>query len=179
MKDNLFQSSIRALGRNAAVSSVALILIGIMFLISPVSSMVTIARAIGIIMIAAGVMDIVISIRSTGRPLSILTLGSLVLALLGMWVFQHPSFILSSINLVCGVIIIASAVTSLGQAAQMRRSGWDGSLSMVLSVAGIILGVLIVLNPFSTAKMLARIIGIVAIYQGIVKLRIASVMSKV
>ena len=45
MKDNLFQNSIKALGKNAAISALALILIGIMFLISPVSSMVTIALA--------------------------------------------------------------------------------------------------------------------------------------
>ena len=165
MKDNLFQNSIKALGKNAAISALALILIGIMFLISPVSSMVTIARAIGIILMIAGIMEIVIAVRSTGRPIS-------------LWVFLHPSFILSSINLVLGVIIVVSAVSSLGQAAQIRRSGRDSSLSMVLSIAGIILGVLIILNPFSTAKTLARIIGIVTIYQGIVKLRVASMMNK-
>jgi uncharacterized membrane protein HdeD (DUF308 family) len=76
------------------------------------------------------------------------------------------------------VIVVVSALSSLGQAAQMRRSGWDGSLAMVLSIAGIILGVLIILNPFSTIKTLARIIGIVMIYQGIVKLRVASMMRK-
>jgi uncharacterized membrane protein HdeD (DUF308 family) len=178
MKDNLFQNSIKALGKNAAISALALILIGIMFLISPVSSMVTIARAIGIILMIAGILEIVVAVRSTGRPISLLTAGSLLLVLVGLWVFLHPSFILSSINLVLGVIIVVSAVSSLGQAAQIRRSGWDSSLSMVLSIAGIILGVLIILNPFSTAKTLARIIGIVTIYQGIVKLRVASMMNK-
>ena len=178
MKDNLFQNSIRAIGVNAFVSSIALIIIGIIFVISPVSSMVTISRTMGIILMIAGIMEIVISIRSTGRPISILTVGSLILALVGLWVFRHPSFILSSINLVFGVIVIVSALSSLGQAAQMRRSGWDGSLAMVLSIAGIILGVLIILNPFSTIRTLARIIGIVMIYQGIVKLRVSSMMRK-
>ena len=49
MKDNLFQNSIKAIGMNALVSSIALILIGVIFVISPVSSMATISRAIGII----------------------------------------------------------------------------------------------------------------------------------
>jgi uncharacterized membrane protein HdeD (DUF308 family) len=123
-------------------------------------------------------MEIVIAIRSTGRPISLLTVGSLVLALVGLWIFRHPSFILSSINLVFGVLVIVSAVSSLGQAVQVRKSGGDGSLAMVLSIAGIILGALIILNPFSAPKTLARIIGIVTIYQGAVKLRVASMMSK-
>ena len=178
MKDNLFQHSIKAIGMNALVSSIALILIGVIFVISPVSSMATISRAIGIILMIAGIMELVVAIRSTGRPISLLTVGSLLLALAGLWIFRNPSIILTSINLVFGVIVVVSALSSLGQAAQMRRSGWDGSLAMVLSIAGIILGVLIILNPFSTIKTLARIIGIVMIYQGIVKLRVASMMRK-
>ena len=117
MKDNLFQNSIKAIGMNALVSSIALILIGVIFVISPVSSMATISRAIGIILMIAGIMEIVVAIRSTGRPISLLTAGSLLLVLVGLWVFLHPSFILSSINLVLGVIIVVSAVSSLGQAA--------------------------------------------------------------
>ncbi len=178
MNDNLFKNSIRAVGRNAVVSSVALILIGVMFLVAPVSSMITIARAIGIILMIAGVAEVVISVRSTGRPISILVVGNVLLALVGLWIFRNPSFILTSVNLVCGVIIVVSALTSFLQAAQMRRSGWDGSFAMVLTGAGIILGVLIILNPFSTIKTLARIIGIVTIYQGIVKLRVATMMSR-
>ena len=178
MNDKLFRDSIRAIGINALVSSIALILIGIIFVVSPESSMATIARAIGIILMIAGIMEIVVSIRSTGRPVSLLTVGSLLLALVGLWIFWEPSFILTSINLVFGVIVILSALSSLGQAAQMRRSGWDSSLAMVLSIAGIILGVLIILNPFSTSRTLARIIGIVMIYQGIVKLRVSSMMRK-
>ena len=178
MKDNLFQNSIRAIGVNAFVSSIALIIIGIIFVISPVSSMAAISSAIGIILMIAGIMEIVVAIRSTGRPISLLTVGSLLLALAGLWIFMNPSIILTSINLVFGVLVIASALSSLGQAARMRGSGWDGSLAMVLSVAGIILGVLIILNPFSSIKTLARIIGIVMIYQGIVKLRVASMMRK-
>ena len=94
MKDNLFQNSIKAIGMNALVSSIALILIGVIFVISPVSSMATISRAIGIILMIAGIMEIVVAIRSTGRPISLLTVGSLLLALAGLWIFRHPSIIL-------------------------------------------------------------------------------------
>ena len=167
MKDNLFQNSIKALGKNAAISALALILIGIMFLISPVSSMVTIARAIGIILMIAGIMEIVIAVRSTGRPISLLTAGSLLLVLVGLWVFLHPSFILSSINLVLGVIIVVSAVSSLGQAAQIRRSGRDSSLSMVLSIAGIILGVLIIVRPESFVEFIIILAGAFILLSGI------------
>ena len=58
---------------------------------------------------------------------------------------------------------------------QMRRfTDTTNGFITILSIAGIVLGALIILNPFGTIKLLSRIIGAVLLYEAAVNFRIFS-----
>ena len=82
---------------------------------------------------------------------------------------------MSIVPVAVGIVVAVNGVINLAQALDLKREGydrWPGSLA--LAVLTIVLGLLVVFNPFSTMEMLVMALGIVILYNGVSNLWIES-----
>ena len=156
------------------VLSVLMILIGLLLAIWPGHVMTTAMKILGIALLVGGGLLIYSWYSGRNRDSSVITLSEgIVLALAGILVLVAPKFLISIVPLAVGGLIALNGFFNLAQALDQRReqyTRWTASLAM--AILTIVLGLLIVFNPFSTMEMLVVAIGIIIIYNGVSNLLI-------
>jgi uncharacterized membrane protein HdeD (DUF308 family) len=91
-------------------------------------------------------------------------------AIAGLVILVRPQIILNIYPIAMGIIIAVDGLGNLFQALSMKRrenSHWKPML--ILACITILLGIIIVLNPFSTLNALTSVIGIVLAYDGVTR----------
>lgn len=152
------------------ISGVVLILAGVILLFFPEAMTKTIAYMAAILLICMGIAQIIGYLRydpGMGRYSSGVVLGGFFI-ILGLLVYYKAEALISIIPIILGIIIVVSGVAKLQQAidlARMKASRWSTVLAGAL--LNIILGGVIVFNPFSTVMTLLRFVGIGLIYSGL------------
>lgn len=107
--------------------------------------------------------------------------GSLItgipLALIGLYIFLRPDFLIGVIPVVVGVIILLDGISNLFEAMSIMKTGnskwWVSLIFAVLTILG---GLVLIMRPFSVARTLMRVIGAVTLYNGLSDIFIASRM---
>ena len=154
--------------------SILMIVIGLVLVVWPGHVMTTAIRVLGFALLAGGGILIFSWYRGRERGSDPLTLSEgIMLALVGLFVLLAPGMIISIIPFAVGGIVIINGIINLSQALDQRRydfSGWVFALA--LAILTILLGGLIILNPFSTMEMLVVAIGVIVIYNGVSNLLI-------
>ncbi|MDO4804939.1 MAG: DUF308 domain-containing protein [Lachnospiraceae bacterium] len=171
MGEDLFFVIFRSVRRNKLISGILFAVLGITFLVSPFASMVTVSRLLGWALLLGGGFQIFAAVSGTPgmwmhNPYFYI---GILLAILGIIVIRDPYTLLNWFNIIFGVIIVTSSVTSLIHAEQMRKYT-DGATGVwkLLPILGIVLGVLVILNPFGTISLFSRVIGCVLLYEAFV-----------
>ncbi len=91
----------------------------------------------------------------------------IILILLGVFICVKKELVISMIPFILGFMIALKGVTGLQNAVNLRRVGY-GSLKggLISSVIIMIFGVIMMMNPFSTAKVLSIMIGVGLLVSG-------------
>ena len=91
-------------------------------------------------------------------------------ALAGLIVLINPKFIMDIYPAAMGIIIAVDGLGNLFQALGMKKQeGKTWKAMLLLSVITILLGILVICNPFSTLNVLTIVIGAVLVYDGLTK----------
>lgn len=148
----------------------AAILLGLVLLIWPNMAVSVILNAIGIFCIVLGTIDVIryfllderaaIVSNDLAIGLSWIACGVLVIALKGLLISILP-FFFGLVVLIGGLVKVQGALCFK----RMRAARWY--VELICSVVSIVLGVLILLNPFSTGLLLMRFIGGALVLEGI------------
>ena len=149
--------------------SILMIVIGLVLVIWPGHVMTTAIRVLGFALLVGG--GILIYSWYRGRTLAndTLTLAEgIALAVGGLFVLLAPGLIISIIPFAVGGIVVVNGILNLAQALDQKRydyARWP--MALALAILTIVLGALIILNPFSTMEMLVIAIGVIIIYNGV------------
>jgi len=162
--------------RHGLLLSILMIVIGLVLVIWPGHVMTTALAILGVALLVGGAISIVSWYRGRGHDAGFLTLAEgLLMAVAGIVVLSAPKFLISIVPVAVGIVVLINGVVNLAQALDQRREGYSRwTLSLALAVLTIILGLLVILNPFSTMEMLVMAIGVVIIYNGASNLWIES-----
>ena len=161
--------------------SVLMIVIGLVLVLWPGHVMLTAVRVLGFALLAGG--GILIYSWNRGRteasdPLT-LTEG-ILLAAAGIFVLLTPGFIISIVPWAVGGAVLVNGILNLAQALDQKRAGYAGWMfSLIMAILTIVLGALIILNPFSTMEMLVVAMGVIIIYNGVSNLFIENGYRKI
>lgn len=155
-------------------------LLGILLVIYPNTSLTIVCRAVGLIVLITGVGFLISHARggffSWFHNLDLI-LGILFM-ILGGYILISPLGLLSIVPIVFGVLLIFHGISDFGQALQLWKCEADRWwLPMILAAITVVLGIVIMKNPFGTIDILMRIIGICLIYDGVSDLVIAGKFS--
>jgi uncharacterized membrane protein HdeD (DUF308 family) len=152
-----------------ALISVVFIVLGVLFLVFPDTSGKMVCYLLAALLCLLGLIRVVsyFSIRpETGEYRPDLTIGILLLAG-GVFVFAKPGVILSVLPIAIGIAVLIDSVVKLQHTIDMLRMGSSGwMITLVITIVTTILGIVMLINPFATAKVFLRFVGIALIITG-------------
>ena len=155
---------------NILGSATLCIILGIILVVYPNTSMTIVCRAVGVIVLITGLGMVFSYLRSETKGFFAklgLVFGS-ILAIVGGFLVLRPLGIISIIPIIFGILFIYHGLANMRQAMELRQykdKGWW--LPVLIAATTILLGLFIINNPFTTIDVIMRIIGACLIYDGL------------
>ncbi|MDY2861882.1 MAG: DUF308 domain-containing protein [Oscillospiraceae bacterium] len=146
------------------------LIFGLILLIYPGFSSRVLCNVAAAFLFIKGVWGIIVSLRDKvdGISLPFETIANIVLAAAGVVTYLRKDFVMSIIPFVFGAFLLVGGISSLQRAFRMKKMEYPSwSTGLIFTVLRIILAVVLILNPFSTAMALIRFIGICLVYDGL------------
>jgi len=147
------------------VEGILVALFGLLLLVAPGASLFFIVQLLGLYLFIAGIFRIIgIFLDSSSWGLKLL--GGVLCLIAGLAVLRHPLW--STVGVPAGLFIIVGFLAMLQGAAGLVVAFQAGSWGMgILSVLGILLGLILVINPLIGVAALPFILGIFMIIGGV------------
>lgn len=175
---------IRKMNITSIIFSIIFILIGSFLLARPEDAIHLVSYALGIILIVWGVIS-VITFFTDKESQNYLDFGFIVgvfVLIFGIIILVKPDTIASIIPLLLGIWMLINGVTKLSYSLTLNNNK-SALSSIIISLIIVLLGILLIINPFQGAKKLVQILGISILVYSILDLiecfSIKRVMKKV
>lgn len=150
--------------------SIVLLVLGLVLLFNPDFGSATLTKILGWVLIAGGVLGIAAGIF-TWPAFGIPTMALCVVALaVGIYLLNHPMALAAIAGLVLGVYIIIRGAIGLRMALRIRAAGENFKAPLVAAVILVVLGLLLILSPMATSRLIMRLIGAVMVICGVINL---------
>lgn len=166
---------------NALLTAALYAALGLVLLVRPELSAAVLCTALGLILVVCGLIDIIVFLRSRDGSLYAAAhlVAGVVLAAVGVWLISRPTLISVVIPRIIGVLICVHGASDIGDALTLRKNGssrW--SAAALLGLVTLLLGAVLVFNPFEAFTTVVRIIGAFLIYDGVSDIWITTQVSK-
>ncbi len=163
MKDTL-----RSFTGGKVLASVVLLALGVLLLAAPMETLTTYIRVIGGILLLAAVVGVVIFVlTAVANRSALLLVGSIAAGVVGLVFLIAPGVVTGALPFVFGLLLLIASVSDLFSAIALP---FGKLISIILSLIGIILGLVILMNPNAIAAFVTRVIGLSFIYEALVGL---------
>lgn len=172
---DLLKDFFRKIKWEALISSLFMIVIGVLFIVLPESSANVLCYVTGALFVVLGAILLLRFLSSGsmfGSPALIL---SLLLLFIGLLTLVRPELIQGIITIIFGIYLIADGAIQIQNAIECHRAKAQGTWAFVFSAGlSLILGVLILLNTFTSVMIFC---GISLVVDGIFDLIVTLVFS--
>ena len=162
------------LSRDANVSllkAVLLVIAGLILLINPGGSLLTAVKVFGAAVLAYGIFTGVSQLLARDERQPGALAASAIAVVVGVVVLCAPRFVVSFFSVVAGIVVVIGGGKRLWDAIAAKNAGVRGwGFLMLLAVVCILLGILIIVDPFGASMSCVKLTGIVAIYYGVTAL---------
>lgn len=148
--------------RSSLISSIILMIIGVLLILQSEITIVTISYLIGTLLIAMGAIAIIKFIKNINNVAreELDIFYGVVTIILGVIVVYNPEAIASIIPIIIGIGIIINSATKLQYALELRESlNNQWKTTVVISIISAVCGVILICNPFKGAVVIMQIIG--------------------
>lgn len=166
----------------AIILACGVMALGLVMVIWPTVSALTICYITGALCVAVGIGEIIRYFRLGNAGVFFrfdLTLG-ICSALVGLLLILHPTGAMAILPIAVGIYMIVESVFCLQLAVELRRlairSWW---LSLVWGIVGVVLSLLLLAKPFEAASVFMIFIGVALIASGVQSLYLVFSFSKV
>ena len=172
---------IRKIFRDRIISSIILLLLGIILVIFPIESISIASQIIAGIFIIAGLSNIIyffIDKEYKTRIDTFYFIFSLIIIGLGIYTFINPTWLITTINIFVGVIIILCSINNLRYLFRYTNRNYLWYIFAIISILILILGVIAIINPIEIASIIIRLEGVSLIFDAIMSLLIINKFNK-
>ena len=149
---------------------VVIIVLGAVLVIYPGDTLTVAVKVLGAGLLISAIVAIVsLLVRKDSVEMAVFPwVGAIVTAIAGLVILLNPELIISVVPIIAGSGIILYGAFGFMHAISYKKSGFTGwQVSLVFSLLTVGFGILIVANPFGTATIIVRLIGIILIYQSV------------
>ena len=162
---------LRRIRVNFVLTAILTLILGILLITSPGTAMRTVFLLVGWTLVISGAASLFTALLSKGQPVG---QGDLVLGLVqvatGLVVLMRPGFLMSLAGIVVGFVLLIHGIHDIQHARESKALGYEWKLSMGVGVAAVVMGVIVMVNPFSTLETLLRIAGVFLLVDGVADL---------
>ena len=155
---------------NYTVSAVICMVVGLVLIIWPGTSTQVVCMVLGGVLLLYGIIQIVLYLIARERTLylqGMLMLG-IVFGVLGAWILFRPDVIIRTVPVIVGLIIIIHGIHNVTQAFDLKRMNYDRWwIALLFGAFTVVLGVILVRNPFKVVNTVVRVIGAFLVYDGL------------
>lgn len=149
--------------------AIALIVIGILFIVAPANSVKIICYVAGAAMLIWGAVKVVYYFVAGIKEIGSYSLvGGIALIAFGILLFVQPEFMAGIFTVLFGILLIVDSVMRLQEAADMAKlkvKGWW--IVGIIAAITLALGIVVAFNPFSSSEALMIFAGISLIVDGV------------
>ena len=150
------------------LTSVLTLALGVILTVMPGMAAGTLVAVLGWILVITGAASILSSLLLRGKPMG---QGDLVLGLVelasGLVLLLRPGLMVSLCGIVLGLLLVLHGARDIQSAREAKALGYDWKLPMLAGIIKLLMGALVIFNPFSTAALLIRVAGICLIVDGV------------
>ncbi len=166
--------------KSQMVSAIVFVLAGIVLVIWPRLSTQIVCRGLGAVFFFYGFVQIIQYVRNKEKNL--LAQGIFVLSILfavtGAWIIINPGTVIAAIPIVMGILIAIHGIQNIAQGLALKDRGYEKwKIVLILGIITVLMGAILIFNPFAAANMMVRMIGCFLMYDGISDLWIQSNMA--
>ena len=158
---------------NLVLMSALYLGLGVFLLMKPTTALNIVCYALGAVVLACAAVQLIrYFVVERGVFQSQLTLISGIICLaLGAFLILRSDIVVSILPIVFGLFVIFDSISRVQNALDLRRCGYSSWKSfLLLPVLSVVLGVIMILNPFGTMETLVMAIGIILIVEGSINL---------
>lgn len=149
------------------VSTLVLIVLGVILLVHPGDTLNLAVRLVGVALILVGAVGVVTQlVKKEDKSVFSIIVG-LIEIVVGIIVLAAPTFVVSLFPIIVGIVVALYGISDLVAAVQLKKAGANNGWALILAAITVLLGIILIFNPFKTLTTLIRVIGIVLIYKGV------------
>ena len=145
------------------ISSIFLLLLGLLLFFKSGATLIAISYLIGGILSAVGIIAIINFLRNSSKDIfnQLNIIYGVVSIVAGIFLVTVPEFIGSIIPVVVGITVIISSSLKLQQALFLKNMNSKYFMpSLIMAILCLVCGVVILFNPFTSAVVVTKIIGL-------------------
>lgn len=173
---------LKGLKANYTISAGLCTLLGLVLLIWPGTTMRIVCTLLGGMLLIYGLVQMILYLINKERTMlsqGMMVFG-IVIAVIGIWILTSPEMIIMAVPVIVGVLIAIHGVHNVVQAIALKKDSYDRWwLAFLFGALTVVLGGILVYNPFEVAETVVRFIGIFLIYDGVSDIWILSRVFKV
>lgn len=161
-------------------SALLMVVAGLVLLFMPELTLKTIANVVGIIIMMIGAVFLIsYFVRRSLDSGNYDLVKGLIIVGAGIFICVKSELVVSVLPVLLGIGVVVSGILKLQHALDLRKMGYDTWMRIGITAAiSIFIGLLVIMNPFSTVAWLMRFIGIGFIFSGVTDLITTIYVSK-
>ena len=151
------------------LSAALYMVLGLILVIFPTTTAYTICYMIAGIAIVIGLVNLVVyftrNITRNYYRNDFVT--GLLMVVLGIFVIYKADLVIALVPFIIGLCIIVSGLFKLQGALDVQRMGGNSVLILAVAIINVVVGILMVINPFKSAILLYRLSGAGLLFSGL------------
>lgn len=151
------------------LSGIIYTIVGLVLLIWPYTSVAIVCKAIGIVSIAQGVIHLIDYFRDTTHLLMKYNLFIGIFGLIiGFFLFFGVNEMMVIIPIIIGILLLIDGCMNIQKSFDLKRIGYSHWYVQLIMGALLMIGsIVLMVNPFGSATLLLRYVGVCLIVDGI------------
>ena len=152
------------------ITAICYIALGAVLFLYPALALNLVCSGIGIVVLVFGLMKLLsyFKTKTDGLAKQLDLVIGIILSVLGIFILVKPGLIAAMLPFAVGVYIFFDSVLNIRQALELKNVGFERWWSMlVVAVIMVVLGIIMICNPFKTAALTVRVIGAIFFCRGI------------
>ncbi|MCI8529548.1 MAG: HdeD family acid-resistance protein [Lachnospiraceae bacterium] len=154
---------------DAILISLLYIVLGIVCIVIPETMVKTIGYLIGALLIIAGAVSMICYLLREAHQNYYRNdfVYGLVSIAIGIIVLYKVDWLIELVPVILGILVLASGCSKLQDVIDMKRMEYGNwVLMLILAVINVLIGVVVIFNPFETALLLFQLVGVSLIFSG-------------
>lgn len=158
--------------KNMLFSTIVTLILGIVLAYSPEGSIKVITGIIAILFLLIGVLQLVDYFKQSReeKMMSLSLILGILLSSIGIFLFVNLESLANFVTILIGIAILIKSLFKLQFAFNIKDISDKWFYNLIVGIVGILLAILLLANPFHSAALFLRIIGIIFIIGSVIEL---------